>query len=215
MTRDIKPWEQHYGRDRSRLGYPDEALVRMLRPWIAERNSTALRALDLGCGSGRHLSLLAESGVMEPVGLDLSAAALAQCRELGFIRLLRSDNSNIALRSESFDIVVAWGSLHYCRKDETARMIGEIRRIIRPGGALFGTLRSDRDSYLRRGEHIGDNTWITDLVDIRQSIASFFGESEIVSLFGGFARFRYGIMERSPLGDTSRILSHWFYTAEA
>lgn len=80
MTRDIKPWEQHYGRDRSRLGYPDEALVRMLRPWIAERNCTALRALDLGCGSGRHLSLLAESGVMEPVGLDLSAAALARCR---------------------------------------------------------------------------------------------------------------------------------------
>ena len=215
MEQNIQPWEIHYERPRSRLSYPDENLVRMIRPWTeAHADPAALSALDLGCGSGRHLALLAELGIAAPIGLDLSAAALTQCRDIGMRMLVRSDNTHIALRAESVDIVIAWGSLHYCRKDTTARMIAEIHRILRPGGALFGTLRTDRDSYLRRGEHLGGNTWITDLSDIKQSIASFFSEDELRDLFPSFPRFRFGLMERSVLGDTGRMISHWFYTAE-
>jgi hypothetical protein len=93
-------------------------------------------------------------------------------------------------------------------------MIGEILRILKKGGRLFGTLRSSRDTYLKKGTHRGNDEWITDARDIRSSLVSFYREDEVKDALSGFSDCSYGMMERTLAGDLSSVLSHWFYWAE-
>lgn len=206
-------WEKHYTRDRSLLIYPDENLVRMLKSFLTENPSEDLVALDLGCGTGRHLRLLRELGISRTLGVDSSFNALAAIAGLRDAMLLQGDALRLPFMDASIDIVVAWGSLHYSTKENSASMLAEIRRIMKKGGRLFGTLRNERDSYLRRGAHLGGNTWSIETKDINNAVVSFFNEEELQQVFGAFDSFEYGVMERSVLGDARAIISHWFFRA--
>lgn len=206
-------WERHYTRDKSLLVYPDENLVRMLKSFLADRSPEDLRALDLGCGTGRHLRLLRELGVSCAMGVDSSFNALAACAELQAAMLLQGDALRLPFRDASLDLVVAWGSLHYSTKEGTALMLAEIRRVMKTGGRLFGTLRNERDSHLRRGAHLGRNTWSIETKDLKNAVVSFFSEEELRGAFGSFQEFKYGVMERSLLGEPGALISHWFFRA--
>jgi ubiquinone/menaquinone biosynthesis C-methylase UbiE len=206
-------WDDHYSRKKSVLQYPDENLVRMLKSYISP-GEKEMTAIDLGCGSGRHIALLIELGITNTAGMDYSMNAMEICRMIGPARLVLGDNSAIPVKSDMFDIAVTWGSLHYSAKESLGPMLNEMRRIIKKGGRLFGTLRSSGDSYMKRGRHLGNDTWITDLNDIKKSIVSFYSEEELRSALSIFSRFEYGIMERSRIGDTGKIISHWFFWAE-
>lgn len=94
-------------------------------------------------------------------------------------------------------------------------MLSEIIRILSRGGQLFSTLRSARDSHMKKGTHLGDDTWRTGVDDIRGTIASFYNEDEMRSAFSVFAEFKYGLMERTLIGDTGALISHWVIHARA
>ncbi len=206
-------WESHYTDVKSELLYPDENLVRLLRKNSLLHSPSELTAVDLGCGSGRHLTLLADLGLQRIIGLDASHNALLISRRQCPGPMLQGDNLHLPLKGESADIIIAWGSLHYSNKNDLDAMIGEIRRVLKSGGYLFATLRSGRDTYLKRGKHLGNDTWITDLDDISGSIASFYSEDELKVSFSIFSDFSYGLMERTIMGDTKSLISHWVIEA--
>jgi ubiquinone/menaquinone biosynthesis C-methylase UbiE len=208
-------WNSHYTRDKSVLIYPDETLVRMMSPLLKKRTPAELTALDMGCGTGRHLKFMHEAGIGTVAGLDFSMNALHICSELYPESLLvQGDNTVLPFAAESIDFAVAWGSLHYCTKEDMGRIITEIHRVIKPGGSLFGTLRSARDTMLRSGRHVGNNVWITDLHDIENSVVSFYDEGELSRALASFSCCSYGLMERSMPGDLTKIISHWYFQAE-
>ncbi len=211
MTTD---WNTHYKKEKSVLLYPDENLVRLIAAELRRYGDIqCLKAIDIGCGSGRHLSLLKNYGIEEVYGSDYSLNALKICREIEAEHLVNCDNRELPFGDNFFDISVAWGSLHYAPKDEINVMINEINRIIKPGGALFATLRRDNDTYLKSGKHLGNNTWQTGLDDLTGTIVSFYNEDELVNKFSGFSELKYGWMERTIVGDTSKVISHWIITA--
>ena len=215
MTANPKSWEDHYCRDKSILIYPDENLVRILKSFLVNNEVTPNTvALDMGCGSGRHMCLLQNLGVDRIFGLDYSINALNICDNMYKFPLIQAENRNLPIKTDSIDIVVSWGSLHYCTKEIFYVAIDEINRIMKKGAVLFGTLRSDKDTFLKRGKEIGNGTWVTDLDDIKNSVVSFFNEKELTSAFAKFELFQYGIMERSLIGDIGKIISHWFFMAE-
>jgi len=212
----MKPrrWEDHYTSARSELHYPDENLVRLLAKSLSRTAAPAgTTAVDLGCGSGRHIKLLSELGFPHVIGTDASYNALALSRKWGPALLLQADNRRIPLKSASADIIIAWGSLHYSVKDDLPGMLEEICRVLKKGGALCATLRSSRDSHLKRGKDLGNDTWITDLNDIQGSIASFYTEDELVAAFARFGQINYGLIERTLVGDLSSLISHWVIEA--
>lgn len=206
-------WETHYTAGKSELLYPDENLVRLLKKSPLLGTPAALTAIDLGCGSGRHLKLLADLGIAGVIGLDSSYNALMISGKLCPGHLLQANNLSLPFKNRSADIVIAWGSLHYCSKTDFAAMLKEIHRILKNGGSLMATLRSSRDTYLKRGKHIGNDTWITDLNDINGSTASFYSEEELQSAFSLFGSFTYGLMERTIMGDITALISHWVIEA--
>jgi SAM-dependent methyltransferase len=100
-----------------------------------------MRAADLGCGVGVVTALLSKLVGPEGhvVGIDVSAAQLAQARERlngsgGNVRFVEASATATGLPPESFDLV-------YCRfllihLSEPERALGEMRALLKPGGIL-------------------------------------------------------------------------------
>lgn len=208
----LTQWQLHYTKKESELNYPDENLVRLIAGCVNFFEHD-VSAVDLGCGSGRHLKLLRDFGIKNIIGIDNSENALKLPYSKEFKNLILADNKAIPLQSESLDIAVAWGSLHYNHKNELPIMIDEIYRILKKNGRLFATLRSSRDTMLRNGTLLENNVWQTSLTDISGAIVSFFDEKELAPYFRQFKTMQYGLIERSILGYRERIVSHWIIQA--
>jgi len=93
----------------------------------------ARRVLDVGCGSGRYLTALAELGVERLVGIDLSAAMLELAREQ--LAAVRSVDVELVCgdfmrwsTEERFDLVVAMGFFDY--QLEPAPVLAKMRALV-------------------------------------------------------------------------------------
>ncbi|HOQ12202.1 MAG TPA: methyltransferase domain-containing protein, partial [Spirochaetota bacterium] len=140
--------------------------------------------------------------------------ALSSCTKAGFKNLINCNNENLPFKDSSIDIIISWGSLHYCDKDNMIKMLSQIHRVLKRGGRLLATLRKDSDTYLKKGKHIQNNTWITELGDLKGSVVSFFSQEELKSLFKIFNNVQYGWMERTLIGDVDKVIAHWVISAE-
>jgi ubiquinone/menaquinone biosynthesis C-methylase UbiE len=96
--------------------------------------------LDVPCGFGRHSVPLARARY-RVVGVDRSESLLAEAqRRTGgerWPKLVRADYRELPLPDESFDAALnLFTSLGYLGDEQDARVLGEIRRVLRPGARL-------------------------------------------------------------------------------
>jgi SAM-dependent methyltransferase len=90
--------------------------------------------LDVGCGDGRTEGVWLAQRVASFVGIDVSAQAVQSARDLGLDARLVEDATRLPFEDGSFDLIVSFEVLeHLFAPQEAAR---EIRRVLRPGGAL-------------------------------------------------------------------------------
>jgi O-antigen chain-terminating methyltransferase len=94
-------------------------------------------ALDLGCGRGEWLELLAEHGFVAQ-GVDIDDAMLSDCRHLGLavhtadaLAFLR------ALPSESQSLITGFHIAEHLPFDTLQELVGQALRVLRPGGLLI------------------------------------------------------------------------------
>jgi ubiquinone/menaquinone biosynthesis C-methylase UbiE len=133
-------------------GYLDEVERRFLaESWFAQADGappySALipfgelagkDVLEIGCGSGVHARLLAQAGA-KLTAIDLTPTAVEMTRrrlELHGLdaNVLEADAEQLPLQDESIDFVWSWGVIHH--SEHTDRVIGEIARVLRPGGRV-------------------------------------------------------------------------------
>ena len=107
--------------------------------WMAE-HCRGRQVLDFGCGDGRYSFKLA-AWADSVLGIDISPESVAICRrrarELGVdhkVRFEVMDCENLALPSQSMDVVVEMGVLHHL---DVHKAFGEMRRVLRPGGVAY------------------------------------------------------------------------------
>src|SRR5215217_6384320 len=108
--------------------------------------------LDVPCGFGRHAVPLAAAGY-RVVGVDRSAALLEEARRRAggtrWPKLTRADYRELPFGDASFDAAVnLFSSLGYLGDEADTRVLGEIRRVLRPGGRLVVEM-SHRDWVVR------------------------------------------------------------------
>lgn len=132
--------------DRFHADHPGitEAVLRRARrddfdayAWLAAAVPAEARVLDLCCGSG---PLFTDLPGRSWIGVDRSAAELADACQAGAGPLLQADATRIPLRDSTIDVVVC--SMGLMVAVPTPLILDEVARILRPGGLLVATIPS-------------------------------------------------------------------------
>ena len=122
--------------DRLRPGYPDAVLDAMLAPLAG--SAPTLRAIDLGAGTGKLSSALAERG-LEVTAVDTSEAMLEVARARGRTIAAGSLSTHLARAEEtglpgsSAELVTVAQAWHWFDAEEAS---AEVARLLAPGGVL-------------------------------------------------------------------------------
>ena len=111
------------------------------------------RWLDLGCGTGYFSRALGQHFAgAEGVALDIAEGMLRHAQPLaGAQHFVAGDAERLPLRDESCNLLFSSLALQWCA--DFAAVLGEARRVLRPGGVLafsslcVGTLQELRDSW--------------------------------------------------------------------
>jgi SAM-dependent methyltransferase len=136
--------------ERGRPSYPPEAI-----DWLLPRG--ARQVLDLGAGTGKLTTRLAERG-LEVVAVDPIPDMLEVLRaSLPETRALLGTAEEIPLEDNSVDAVLVAQAWHWV---DPERAIPEVARVLRPGGrlGLVWNTRDERLGWVRElGEIIGSD----------------------------------------------------------
>lgn len=101
------------------------------RRWLP--SGAAGRTLDLGTGTGRNLPLLPAGA--RAVGVDPYVWNLRRARRRApGVALVRARGEALPFKDGAFDVVLS--GLVLCSVDDPAAALGELRRVLRPGGVL-------------------------------------------------------------------------------
>jgi tRNA (uracil-5-)-methyltransferase TRM9 len=125
-----------------------------IESFVADADRVPL-ALDVGCGNGRHVEVLAERAD-RVVGLDASRGLLTAARRRRTDRswafdadLVQGDAATLPLRTDRVGLAVYVATLHHLRP-RAARIesLDELARVLEPGGrALVGVWSTVHDRF--------------------------------------------------------------------
>lgn len=119
--------------------------------------------LDLGCGGGRDGRLLSGLG-HQVVEADISMNMLRIARRRADERLasfLRVDMLRLPFGEDRFAGVWASASLLHVPRDAMPEVLGEILRVLAPGGLAAVSMREGSDEYWRQDGTLPGRRWFT------------------------------------------------------
>jgi SAM-dependent methyltransferase len=128
--------ERYEGHHRERRDEGDFVFVPERIPLFVAAIGRGKRVLDLGCRSGALTQHFLEGNAV--VGLDVDAAALEKAAALGIEPVQANVEEPLPFAGESFDAVVAGELLEHLQFPDA--LVSEIRRVLRPGGVLVGSV---------------------------------------------------------------------------
>lgn len=185
---------------------------------FAKRLAPQSRVLDLGCGVGRHALLYAAEG-HRVTGLDAAPDGLAELSRKAEVAGLEIETcqagmDDLPFDDESFDHVLSFNVIYHADEDVMGRTIGEILRVLRPGGTYQGTMLSLRGlamthAKLPGGREISRNTWVFDDDEgDKRHPHHFCGSADLFRLFEGFdvLRMECDLLDGEPGGRWHLIL---------
>src|SRR5260370_26453351 len=125
-------------------GAADVRRRRTMKPiaeWLAGRNQRDLRALYVGCGTGRLLAFLHDAWpCMKLAGVDLSAPYLAEARRLvgrtARVKLIEGAAEKLPFDEASIDVIVPSFLMHELPQDIRVQALAEMARVLEPDGRV-------------------------------------------------------------------------------
>jgi ubiquinone/menaquinone biosynthesis C-methylase UbiE len=222
MTYEVTSAEQVAIWDRRGAGpgaYPAEPsapLVARVRSIPAKMQ----RALDIGCGHGRHLVLLASLG-WRVTGLDWSGAALQHAKQRleqdgRYGNLVKADYRSLPFDSPEFHLVLACNALHHGRLSDFKRALAEIKRVLYAGGQALINVPSLNNAPLKPdGEWIEAGTLVLASGAESSIPHHFFTEDELRDCAKQFRRLELErVVEDLPEGYRplhEQHLNEWYW----
>ena len=213
-------WEEVFA-SRSWGKYPPEPLVRFVsRRFGCADDRRRVHLLEVGCGPGANVWYLAREGFTVSA-IDFSPSALAQAKSrlddegLGaYADLRKGDFASLPWADESFDAVIDVEAV-YANDLQTIRAaLGEIRRVLRPGGVFFGIMfgkhTTGYDPALSREGGTMDNP---EMGPCQGHLTHFFDKTELRELFSGFGSVTIDSSVRTDRGGEMTV-AEWLVTAE-
>jgi len=173
----------------------DELQHKPLDRQLLDRFAASVRDVgpvcDMGCGPGHVARYLHEHGV-QVCGVDLSPAMVERARRLvPGVEFRQGDMMALDAPDAAWAGIVAFYSIIHIPRDDMAQALGELRRVLQPGGMLLLAF------------HIGDDTIHLDewwgqkvCVDF-----FFFGSDEVADYLHATGFEIEEIIEREPYPD--------------
>jgi SAM-dependent methyltransferase len=140
---------------------PDPEIVRLIP---VMQGYKVQRALDLGCGVGRHVLYLSRQG-FEVHGLDISSAGVERCRKaLDQLQLAATvqvaDMLHIPYPDEFFDWVLSVQVIYHTTAATLRQAIQHVHCKLRPGGYFFVTFPPAENASADPGREIEPRTFL-------------------------------------------------------
>ena len=142
-------------------GYPMVAYdIRYLKEhFIYQKVVKPGRVLDLGCGGGRLGVLKSRPGV-ELYGLDLTDNTFDLARSVGYDHLIAHNILDIPFPPAFFDYVVSLDVLGHIEGKDKLRLLGEIKRVLKPGGLTLHGVEEGEADYNNMTDDLINYIWI-------------------------------------------------------
>lgn len=146
----LHPWEEIYRQQGHVFPEPFPRFGEVVNTF---RRHGCSAILDVGCGSGRHIVHLAKHG-FRSLGIDISLTALGLAQawmlEEGHepVLTLGDIRQPLPFRDDSIDGVLSTQVIHHARIVAVRLAIGEIWRVLAPGGFAFVTVSGRKDDGL-------------------------------------------------------------------
>jgi len=131
-----------------------------LKHWIQDQEEEYLkgivgeqaidRALDIGCGWGRHMDILLQSGLGFCAGIDVSPPMIRKANHLydkygnDKVHIKLEDAEKLSFENESFNLVICMtNTFGNMRPEARQAVISEIYRVLRKGGLVVLSVYKD------------------------------------------------------------------------
>lgn len=158
--------------------------------------------LDLGCGQGRDTFMFARHGI-SVTALDYAETAVVAVREKAAVTglsplvvpMVHDVRLPLPFPDDSFD--ACYSHMLLCMElstTEIAFALGEIHRVLRPGGFAVYSVRTDLDKHYRAGIHLGE-----DIYKIGGFAVHFFTDGKIRKLARGYEILAINRLEEGSL----------------
>jgi SAM-dependent methyltransferase len=183
-----KAWDWERGREPVWLTPSEES------HWLAARWKDAgyRGLLDLGCGLGRHSIFFARHGFRVDA-MDLSPEGVRnlddwKAREGLDIRTHVGDMLRLPYADGAFDCVFAYHVISHTDTAGFRRVLGEIDRVLRPGGEFYVTLCSKETwSFSQAGFPRIDENSVLKTEGAEKDVPHFYVSlDDVIALFGRF-----------------------------
>ena len=184
--------------ERSRPSYPAEAVALVVR---AAGIGPGRRVVDLAAGTGKFTRLLVPTGA-ELVAVEPVAGMRAQLdAAVPGIEVLDGTAENLPLPDESVDAVVCAQAWHWF---DGAAALAEVRRVLRPGGALavVFNIRDESIAWVRRLTEITE-FYTTKRPHHRDSRAAF---AATVAADGGYGEVAVASFRHAQILDEDGLV---------
>jgi len=187
-----KLWAATYDGDLNPLLALEERALRPMLPELRYKD-----ALDIGCGTGRWLSMLINLGARSVLGVDASLEMIRHARAKQSLRgrLVMADTCTLPFRPQSADVMVCSFTIGHVFN--IGALASELARVARPGADVFVTdmhpaarARGWRCAFRCAGRTVEIETFVHALPDLRGSF-----EHERFRLVKS-GDFRFGELER-------------------
>ncbi len=179
-------------------------LDRQLLDRLAVKAHAVGPVCDLGCGPGHVARYLHQRGV-HVIGVDLAPMMVQHASSLNpGIEFLRGDMRSLDIEAEAWGGIAAFYSIIHIPRPEVVAVLGEMMRVLRPGGTLLLAF------------HIGDDIlhleeWWGQQVSVD---FTFFRPEEMTGYLAS-AGFRVAeIVEREPYPDVEHQSRRAYIFAE-
>ena len=136
---------------------------------------------ELGCGPGQVARYLKDRGV-DMRGIDLSAEMVRVAKRLNpDIPFEQGDMLSLILEDDSLAALVLFYSIIHLKREDVSRALGEMNRVLCPGGRLFLSFHGG-EGELHRDEWFGEKVSIDFRLFERNEMARYLEAAGFVDI---------------------------------